>query len=106
MNKTLSHFSFFRSPFLLALLGLVCLYGAYHFIYGHRGVVAFMDVQAKLAQTQADREALKDEHAMLLSRVQRLRPGQIDSDYLDEQVVRVLGRRLNGPKHLIVQSQL
>lgn len=90
----------------MLFLGLVCFYSAYHLVYGNRGLVEWYSVTQKIEETEARLAAMQAEEDQLVARIQRLRPGGIDQDFLDEQMVRVLGYRLNGPKQLIVQSEL
>lgn len=90
----------------ILLFGFVLLTCSYNLVYGKRGLVALVEVERELAAIEARLDTLEGEEQTLTARINRLRPGQVDPDFLDEQMVRVLGTRLHGPKHLIVQSEL
>ena len=105
MNEKNTSFSGLYSLALL-LFSFVLLTCCYHLVYGQRGLVEWVKLSEQLEETRSELTRLEAEEGLILARIQRLRPGRIDPDFLDEQMVRVLGVRLNGPKHLIVQSEL
>lgn len=66
-------------------LGAACVYLAAHAVTGKQGLIAHWDLQKQEAALLAERDALRDERAMLEARAARLRPESVDLDYLDER---------------------
>ncbi|HRQ61685.1 MAG TPA: septum formation initiator family protein [Alphaproteobacteria bacterium] len=78
-------------PLMIGLF--LCLYFAYHTILGHRSVPALLSVNATIAEKAAELSELKAERAGLERKVTMLRPGSINTDFLEERVRTVLGYR-------------
>jgi cell division protein FtsB len=68
---------------------------------GDRGLVAFAQRQALLAQVQADQAAAQQEHDMWERRVMGLRSNHLNPDTLDERARAMLN--LADPNDVVVQ---
>lgn len=66
-------------------LGAAILYLGAHAVTGRQGLVAYVDLQAQERVLEQRVQALTTEEASLEARAQRLRPGHIDHDYLEER---------------------
>lgn len=75
-------------------LGLVLsIYFAYHLIQGERSYIRLIGLNQAIARETNSHEKLKTEHVELAHRVQMLRPGSINRDFLEERARSVLGYR-------------
>jgi cell division protein FtsB len=79
---TLRHprFDFLVSIGCIALLG----YFAWHALYGHRGQVYVLRLEAEIARLKADLEQSKAQKDRLRAKVEAMRPESVDADLLDE----------------------
>ncbi len=76
------------APFLtFAVIG----YFIYHSIQGDRGILAWVQFQSRLLQTQSDLNHIIKIRQDLEERVRSLRPESINRDLLDQQVRLQLG---------------
>lgn len=66
-------------------LGAAILYLGAHAVTGRQGLVAYVDLQAQERTLEERVAELASEEAELDARAQRLRPGHIDADYLEER---------------------
>lgn len=66
-------------------LGAAILYLGAHAVTGRQGLVAYVDLQARERVLEQRVDQLAAEEASLEARAQRLRPGEIDRDYLEER---------------------
>jgi cell division protein FtsB len=66
-------------------LGAAILYLGAHAVTGRQGLVAYVDLQAQERVLEQRVTELSAEEAALEARADRLRPGQIDADYLEER---------------------
>jgi cell division protein FtsB len=66
-------------------LGAAILYLGAHAVTGRQGLVAYVDLQAQERVLEQRVEQLSAEEANLEARADRLRPGRIDRDYLEER---------------------
>jgi len=66
-------------------LGAAILYLGAHAVTGRQGLVAYVDLQAQERVLEERVAELVTEEARLEARAQRLRPGHIDADYLEER---------------------
>jgi cell division protein FtsB len=66
-------------------LGAAILYLGAHAVTGRQGLVAYVDLQAQERVLEQRVEQLSTEEATLEARAERLRPGHIDRDYLEER---------------------
>ncbi len=66
-------------------LGAAILYLGAHAVTGRQGLVAYVDLQAQQHALEERVAGLETEEASLEARAQRLRPGHIDRDYLEER---------------------
>jgi len=72
-------------------LGAAILYLGAHAVTGHQGLAAYVDLQAQEEALTARLASLEAERAALRARAERLQPGTLDRDYLDEQARTLLG---------------
>jgi cell division protein FtsB len=73
------------APLLSIGLGAAILYLGAHAVTGRQGLVAYVDLQAQERVLEQRVTELSAEEAALEARADRLRPGQIDTDYLEER---------------------
>ncbi|MGQ0531536.1 MAG: FtsB family cell division protein [Caulobacteraceae bacterium] len=73
------------APLLTVGLGAAILYLGAHAVTGRQGLVAYVDLQAQQRVFAQRVTHLAAEEAQLEARAQRLRPGHIDADYLEER---------------------
>jgi cell division protein FtsB len=66
-------------------LGAAILYLGAHAVTGRQGLVAYVDLQAQERVLEERISELVAEEGQLEARAQRLRPGHIDRDYLEER---------------------
>ncbi len=66
-------------------LGAAILYLGAHAVTGRQGLVAYVDLQAQERVLEQRVDQLSTEEANLEARAQRLRPGHVDRDYLEER---------------------
>lgn len=66
-------------------LGAAILYLGAHAVTGRQGLVAYVDLQAQERVLEQRVSDLAHEEANLEARAERLRPGHIDRDYLEER---------------------
>ena len=66
-------------------LGAAILYLGAHAVTGRQGLVAYVDLQAQERVLEQRVDQLSTEEANLEARAERLRPGHIDRDYLEER---------------------
>jgi cell division protein FtsB len=62
----------------------LAVYFAYHAVVGSRGLLAWRQLNRDLATTERELAALRAEREELEDKVQRLRPGSLDPDLIDE----------------------
>ncbi len=74
-----------------ALGALLAVYFSYHLVQGERGLIAYLQLKAQVAASQAQLDVLQAEKSKLAHRVRLLRPDSLDPDLLDEQARRMLG---------------
>jgi cell division protein FtsB len=79
------HGSRSRRPLWLVILGVgLATYFGYHALTGSRGLLAWRDLNAELASTRQELEALRAERTTLGQKVARLRHDGLDPDLIDE----------------------
>lgn len=66
-------------------LGTAILYLGAHAVTGRQGLVAYVDLQAQERVLEQRVTDLATEESQLEARAERLRPGHIDRDYLEER---------------------
>ena len=68
------------------ILGTVVVgYFGYHMVQGDYGIIAYLQLKAKLAQAHAIEERLERDRVRLEQRVVLLRPDNLDRDLLEER---------------------
>ena len=72
-------------PLMTIGLGAAILYLGAHAVTGRQGLVAYVDLQAQERVLEERISELVAEEGQLEVRAQRLRPGHIDRDYLEER---------------------
>ncbi|MGD9980597.1 MAG: septum formation initiator family protein [Hyphomonadaceae bacterium] len=73
------------APLVSIGLGAAILYLGAHAVTGRQGLVAYVDLQAQQRVLEQRVTELTAEEAALEARAERLRPGRIDADYLEER---------------------
>ena len=66
-------------------LGAAILYLGANAVTGHQGLLAYVDLQAREHVLEGRLTQLRQEHAQLEARANRLKPSSLDLDYLDER---------------------
>lgn len=66
-------------------LGATILYLGAHAVTGRQGLLAYVDLQAEERALQRQLSELEAERDQLRARADRLKPGQLDLDYLEER---------------------
>jgi cell division protein FtsB len=90
-----------QRPLWLVALGVgLAAYFGYHALTGSRGLLAWRDLNAELASTRQELEALRAERTALAQRVSRLRHDGLDPDLIDELARRQLS--LADPLDVII----
>jgi cell division protein FtsB len=80
-----------RRQHWLALVGLgLVAYFGYHAVSGSRGLLAWRELSAGLAESQQELETVRAERVALERKVERLRPESLDADLIDELARRQL----------------
>lgn len=88
------------APFLaLSLVG----YFIYHSIQGDRGVLAWMQLQDQLTQSQKELKKIIGKRQLLEEKVHALLPGSLNRDFLDQQVRLKLGYA--HPDEVVILSE-
>ena len=73
-----------------AALILFCVYCGYHAFHGNHGLIAYANVQVRVAELQERQGALEARRAFLLSRVEALADRALDADLVDERARQTL----------------
>ena len=73
------------------LAALLAVYFSYHLVQGEHGLIAYRQLKAQVAASQAEFDVLRAEKSKLARRVRLLRPDSLDPDLLGEQARRMLG---------------
>ena len=69
----------------LAVAGVgLAIYFGYHAVNGSRGLLASQQMEQELRASEKELDRLKRERADLERKVERLRPGSLDPDLIDE----------------------
>jgi cell division protein FtsB len=90
-----------QRPLWLVALGVgLAAYFGYHALTGSRGLLAWRDLNAELASTRQELEALRAERTALAQKVSRLRHDGLDPDLIDELARRQLS--LADPLDVII----
>jgi cell division protein FtsB len=80
-----------QRPLWLVALGIgLAVYFGYHALTGSRGLLAWRGLNAELASTRMDLDALRAERMALAEKVERLRHDGLDADLIDELARRQL----------------
>jgi cell division protein FtsB len=74
----------FAALVLPAVCGAVTAYFGYYTIWGSRGVLALADTQAELGVRQEQLAQLRDRRHRLEHRIELMKPGQVDTDLVEE----------------------
>jgi cell division protein FtsB len=90
-----------QQPLWLVVLGVgLATYFGYHALTGSRGLLAWRDLNADLAATRQELDALRAERTALAEKVARLRHDGLDADLIDELARRRLS--LADPLDVII----
>ncbi len=80
----------FRQAIAPILGSILVAYFSYHMIQGNHGLIAYVSLQAKVAQAEARSARISAERLVLEKRVALLRPDNLDPDMLEERARTVL----------------
>ena len=90
-----------QRPLWLVALGIgLAAYFGYHALTGSRGLLAWRGLNAELASTRQELDALRAERTALAEKVERLRHDGLDADLIDELARRQLS--LADPLDVII----
>ena len=90
-----------QRPLWLLVLGVgLATYFGYHALTGSRGLLAWRGLNAELASTRHELDALRAERTALAQKVARLRHDGLDADLIDELARRQLS--LADPLDVII----
>ena len=89
-----------RHAWFLLLGFSLAVYFGYHAVSGSRGLLTWRELDREVAATREALTQLRAERQALERRVERLRPGSLDPDLLDELVRRRLS--FTGPDDVII----
>ncbi len=98
MNTIISHRYLIRQN-LIAFIGVcICMYFAYHAIYGNRSYVKHMSLSSQIESMSQNLVELQKDRVELERKVAMMRPGSVDADLLEERVRLVLGYKHKDEK--------
>jgi cell division protein FtsB len=101
MIEALLRGSRWQRPLWLVVLGIgLATYFGYHALTGSRGLLAWRGLNAELASTRQEVDALRAERTALAEKVGRLRHDGLDADLIDELARRQLS--LADPLDVII----
>lgn len=101
MNTVYAHRYLIRQN-LFACIGIcICLYFAYHALYGNRSYIKWMQLNSQIETTSQKLSELQKDRVELEQKVAMMRPGSVDADLLEEQVRLVLGYKHKDEKVLM-----
>jgi cell division protein FtsB len=75
----------FRHAIFPILGSVLVVYFSYHMVRGNHGLIAYMNLQAKVEQAETRYAQVHGERTDLEHRVALLRPDNLDPDMLEEQ---------------------
>ncbi|MFN9323604.1 MAG: FtsB family cell division protein [Holosporales bacterium] len=94
-----------RRLFLLVLAVLLLLYFTWHLITGHRGLMAWRQVDISLSQASATLAILNAEEKSLEHRARLLRRDNLDLDMVEEQARHSLGYMEPDEKIILLKEE-
>ena len=74
-----------RHIWLTVFGALVLAYFSYHMIQGNHGVIALLELRAKVAAAEVIQSETSSNHRRLVQQVTLLRPDNLDPDMLEER---------------------
>ncbi len=74
----------------------LCIYFTYFIVQGDRSYIRLLGLRSAITRSTDDYEKLKIERTDLARKVDMLRPGSINRDYLEERARFMLGYRGSG----------
>lgn len=80
----------FRQAIAPILGSILVVYFSYHMVQGDHGLIAYMSLQAKVAQAESRYAQVHAERADLERSVALMRPDNLDPDMLEERARTVL----------------
>lgn len=98
-HPTLHHLKKIIWPVLMIL---VMVYLVYHFLQGHYGLLSWQKLKKSHKEVSIKTEQLKEKTEALQDKVDRLKPGYLDLDYVEELVQEKLG--VYHPNDLIIHE--
>ena len=92
-----------RSAVVFPLIAaLVVGYFGYYTFFGDRSLIRLMQLEAEIQSVEGKLDRAEAEHAAYRGRVEKMRPGSIDPDLLDEQARRTLN--YTAPNEVVIYN--
>lgn len=85
------------------LATLLVGYFAFYTFFGERSLIRLMQLEAKIQTIETKLANAQNEHDAYRARVERMRPGSIDEDLLDEQSRKVLN--YSEPDEVVIYTK-
>lgn len=95
----------FRQNWVFVLGFALSLYFSYHLIQGERSYIRLIGLEQGIARETAQYDQLTKEREALAEKVQMLRPGSINRDYLEERARAMLGYRAPDEMDVIARQK-
>ena len=105
MKTLLERRYLFRQNWVFILGLSLCLYFSYHLIQGERSYIRLIGLRQAIAREEANYQKLTADEAKLTQKVEMLRPGSINRDYLEERVRTMLGYRSDAEMDVILKNK-
>ena len=92
-NRTLSSIKGYSEQFAkIFAFCFICLYFSYQLVTGQNGIVSYFKQKAKLERLEQQLSVVEEKTQKLEGKAQKLYPGSLDADLLDEQYRRTTGK--------------
>lgn len=79
----------------------LCLYFSYFIVQGDRSYIRLLGLRSAITRSELEYEKTKADRIELARKVDMLRPGSINRDYLEERARAMLGYRAPGEVDVI-----
>jgi cell division protein FtsB len=90
MRRLIEHrYAVRQNLFSIVMIGLA-MYFTYHMVMGERSLIRLLSLQNKIEVSSHEHHQLADNRKSLEDKVNRLRPGSLDLDLLEERVIYTL----------------
>jgi cell division protein FtsB len=102
MKELLERRYVLRQNWVTILGAVLCLYFSYHLIQGDRSYGRLIGLEQAITRDTQSYDNLLAEREKLEHRVEMLRPGSINPDYLEERARYMLGYRTESERDLLM----